>query len=157
MQRPFFAKGKSSADVNYETPAWLFDLLDREFEFTHDLAAVKQNAKKRFFHDSLSVDWHKLDGWLWLNPPFSGVRRWIEKAAAEANLGAKLVVLVPPSVLGGPYMQACHPKTIRFVARATRFKNTFSGKVISFLPTLLIYNSRARGRTFLYQALSAAS
>jgi len=156
MQRPHYFAKRRPADVNYETPGWLYDLLDREFHFTHDLAAVKENAKAPFFRNSLRVDWHKLDGWLWLNPPFAGIRQWIEKAAREARLGAKIVVLVPATVLGAPYMSDCHPRTVRFVSRCPTFRNTFTGKVVRFMPVLLIYGARERGLSFAYQPLEAA-
>ena len=151
-KRHFFHK-RTPADSSYETPAWLYDALDREFHFTHDLAAVAENAKTKFFQDALKVPWHALDGWLFLNPPFAGIRQWIERAAAEAKLGARIVVLVPVTVLGAPYMRECHPKTIRLVSRCPTFKGTFSGKIIRFFPALLIYGNGTTRRSFTYQRL----
>ena len=42
----------------WETPDWLFALLDREFDFRVDVAARKHNTKTElYFEDALSVDW----------------------------------------------------------------------------------------------------
>lgn len=144
MQRPHFFHKKKAADANYNTPDWLFGTLNEEFKFTHDLAAVERNAKAKFFSDSLIVDWHMLKGWLWLNPPFAGIRTWVERSYEESLLGARIVVLVPSSVSCGPYMERCQPQEMRFVAGAPVFKNTFTEKIIRFPPLLLIYDRDRR-------------
>lgn len=146
MKRPHFFKKKIPADVNYNTPQWLYDYLDNEFEFEFDLAAVKENAKTRFFKDSLKRDWHKLDGWLWLNPPFAGIRQWVERSYEESKQGAKIVMLVPSTILCAPYMAKCQPKEVRFCASQPVFKNTFTDKVIRFPPAILIYDQSMRRR-----------
>lgn len=152
MKKPHFFQKKEPADVNYETPDWLFNLLDEEFDFKFDLAAVKENAKAKFFKNSLPVDWHKLNGWLWLNPPFAGIRSWIEKAQYESKKGAKIVVLTPSTVLGSPYLKDCHPKELRFVSGIPVFKNTFSGKKIRFAPVLMVFDNERARRKFSFIA-----
>ena len=55
-----------------------------------------RNGIKHPLQDSLKHDWHQLDGWLWLNPPYGrGLRKWVEKAHMEAQLGAKIIMLIP--------------------------------------------------------------
>ena len=86
----------------FTTPDWLFDSLNKEFDFQWDLACEKNNSKCNQMlnsekYDSLKVDWHKLcDGWLWINPPYSPLKPWIVKAQQENKKGAKIVVLSPP-------------------------------------------------------------
>jgi phage N-6-adenine-methyltransferase len=67
-----------------------------------DLAASTDNTKAARFYseadDSLKQSWHKLGGWLWLNPPFSDIAPWAEKCAAEMRLGARILFLTPASV-----------------------------------------------------------
>lgn len=102
----------------YETPDWLFRTLNEEFNFSYDLACSEDNTKCDHYYtesqDSLLQHWHKLDGWLWLNPPYSLLKRWIEKAQKENALGAKIVVLCPP-ILTTRYFKQRLPSEIRFI------------------------------------------
>jgi len=109
----------------FETPKWLFASLDKEFSFVWDLAADKNNAKcDNFFSindDSLSKDWHKLSSeWLWLNPPYSPIKPWIEKTQLENKKGAKIVVLCPP-IITTRYFQNYLPSEIRFIVGRVPF------------------------------------
>ncbi len=80
--------------------------------FTVDLAADENNAKApEFFAEadnSFTQDWHKLNGLLWLNPPFSNLGDWAEKRNAEAKRGARIVMLSPASVSTEWYAKHCH-------------------------------------------------
>lgn len=103
----------------YETPKWLFDALDDEFDFQFDLACNKENAKcTNFFTEednSLSKEWHKIgDGWLWLNPPYSPLKPWIVKAQEENRKGARIVVLCPP-IITSRYFKEHLPSEIKFI------------------------------------------
>ena len=87
----------SSAADRWETPQWLFDLLDGEFHFETDVCATKDNAKcVRFFTpevDGLAQEWQ---GCCWMNPPYGReVGRWVEKARRSALGGATVVCLLP--------------------------------------------------------------
>lgn len=92
-----------TADIDprdcWETPHELYRALDREFNFTWDLAASKDNAKCFQFitaeQNSLTVDWHKLGGWLFLNAPFSDLIRFMWKCHKEFLLGAEIVAVFP--------------------------------------------------------------
>ena len=72
-------------------------------EFAIDLAASHANAVcDPYFTentDALQQPWHPWcgggKGWGWLNPPFSDLGPWTQKASAEATQGATLVMLVP--------------------------------------------------------------
>ena len=64
-----------SSDKNYwETPQDFFNKLNEKYHFTFDLAASDSNAKcKSYFTEtdnSLSQDWHRISGNLFLNPPY---------------------------------------------------------------------------------------
>lgn len=92
---------------DYETPGWVYHSLDNQFNFQVDLAASSSNAKCLNYLDesvdALKLPWHKVEGWLWLNPPYSAVKLWIEKCQRESELGAKIMVLVPISTLNTVY------------------------------------------------------
>ena len=62
----------SSKTGVWETPSTLFSILNMEFNFKYDLAALKENAKCLKYitpeEDALSVNWSNLtDGYTWLN------------------------------------------------------------------------------------------
>lgn len=110
----------------FSTPQSIFDTLNKEFNFTFDLASRTHNKKVESAYcidlgvDSLEQDWHKLDGYLWLNPPYSPLKPWIQKAQREADLGAKIVMLVPP-IVTTHYFQDRLPDEIRFIAGRIKF------------------------------------
>jgi DNA (cytosine-5)-methyltransferase 1 len=109
---------------DYETPKWFFDSLNKEFNFTFDLACSTENRKCLDGYtkedNSLLRDWHKLGGWLWLNPPYSPIRQWIEKAQSESLLGAKIVMLIPP-LIHTAYFNKVIPSEIRFIDKRLGF------------------------------------
>ena len=85
----------SSQTVEWATDAAFFNQVNREFNFTIDVAADSGNAKcERFYDigsDGLLQDW---DGeTVWCNPPYGKrISDWIYKAATSA---ATTVLLVP--------------------------------------------------------------
>ena len=138
----------------FETPQWLFDALHEEFNFTYDLACNDKNRKTtRGFtedQDSLSKDWSKLNGWLWLNPPYSPLKPWIEKAQSENEKGAKIVVLCPP-IITTRYFKQHLPSEIRFiVGRVPFLLNGVEMKSNTNDSCLLIYDTKIRQPRITY-------
>lgn len=84
----------SSAKDEWATPQSLFDELDAEFNFTLDVCASPKNAKCEEFYseDSLDMPWV---GTCWMNPPYSEIDLWVQKAYESAQAGATVVCLVP--------------------------------------------------------------
>lgn len=80
----------------WATPAWLFQLLDREFKFEVDVCATVESAKcRRFFsiaEDGLKRRWQ---GTCFMNPPYSEYGFWIEKALRSSREDATVVCLIP--------------------------------------------------------------
>lgn len=138
----------------FETPHWLFDALNKEFNFTFDLACNKQNAKCEQFYteeeNSLLKEWHKLNGWLWLNPPYSPLKPWIIKAQQENKKGARIVVLCPP-IITSRYFQEYIPSEIRFIVGRVPF--ILNGKEMKSNTNdscLLIYDDKVRQPKITY-------
>jgi len=93
LSRAFFA----SANDNWETPQELFDVLDQEFSFTLDVCADSRNFKCDRYYDrrenGLLQDW--AGEVCWMNPPYSRVAAWVEKACLASTKGALVAGLVP--------------------------------------------------------------
>lgn len=82
----------------WATPATLFAEFAREFPFSLDVAASPENTKApRFFtreDDGLRQSWR--GEVCWMNPPYSAIGAWAERAAGAArDEGAVVVALLP--------------------------------------------------------------
>jgi site-specific DNA-methyltransferase (adenine-specific) len=121
------------------TPQWLFDLLDKEFQFDVDAAATEENAKCFFrFDDALDRPWYE-DGELenelnaigqraaktfFLNPPYSAgnIDRFMAKALEESQKGAVVVCLVTCATdTRWWHNYAMKAQEIRFIKGRVRF------------------------------------
>lgn len=91
----------SSKKEDWETPPELFAKLDKEFHFTLDPCATKQNAKcKKYYtkkQNGLVQDWsgHRV----FMNPPYGRhVDLWVQRAwLAVVTLEAEVVVCLLPA------------------------------------------------------------
>lgn len=76
----------------WRTPRELFDGLNKEYKFTHDLCADKDNHLcDNWFEDYLTSEFKEGVGYC--NPPYSNPRPFIEKAWRD-SLHCKIVALV---------------------------------------------------------------
>lgn len=138
-----FNKGMlSSNKETWSTPDDLFEVLNDEYSFSFDLAASKENAKcQKYFtvsDDSLSKNWHELEGVLWCNPPYARgkTEAFVKKAYEESKKGAHIVMLL-----------ACRPDThywhkyifgkqkVVFIRGKLKFKG---GKDLAPFPSALV-------------------
>ena len=80
----------------WETPQDLFDKLNDEFHFTLDPCASDENHKCESYFtkedDGLSKKW---GGVVFCNPPYSQIKRWVQKAHEESERGTTVVLLIP--------------------------------------------------------------
>lgn len=81
----------------YRTPDWLYNLLNREFNFTLDPASDGVNNKCAKFYtkatNGLGQSW--AGETVFVNPPYSDLASWIKKSHDEALAGATVVMLIP--------------------------------------------------------------
>lgn len=89
----------SSNIMTYSTPDWLYDSLNKIFEFKIDLAADQENTKCKIFYtendNSLNFPWG-YEGWNWLNPPYGRtIKDWVGKAYTDYKNGADICMLIP--------------------------------------------------------------
>jgi site-specific DNA-methyltransferase (adenine-specific) len=114
---------------SWETPKWLFDLLDQEFHFNLDAAADYDNSKvDGWFNEeinALNQDWQDCGvGRVFLNPPYSAgnIDRFMAKALEESQKGAVVVCLVPCATDTRWWHQySMKAQEIRFVKGRVRF------------------------------------
>lgn len=94
------SKTPAAAKDEWRTPRWLFDWLDRRFDFTVDLAASCDNALCNHYFtancDALRHGWSSIYlGPGFCNPPYSNIGPWLAKAVSEARKGFTSVFLIP--------------------------------------------------------------
>jgi phage N-6-adenine-methyltransferase len=100
------AHHRGASRQDYETPWELIRAVATRFgQINWDLAADGINQKAPNYltenEDALEQPWsefHVAIELAWLNPPFSNIRPWAAKCAAEAALGVRVALLVPASV-----------------------------------------------------------
>jgi site-specific DNA-methyltransferase (adenine-specific) len=149
----------------WQTPQWLFDLLNKEFEFDCDVAATRENTKCCLFMvDALSLpDWCGYDDHFetddgdgdipvnkfFLNPPYSAalINAFMKKAYEESSKGAIVVCLVPVSGDKWWIDYALKAQEIRYIRGRVKFVGydedgnqvngspMFSSCVVIFRPT----------------------
>jgi phage N-6-adenine-methyltransferase len=102
----FQIKKKKGTGDEWETPWPVFNFFDQKFHFTLDVCARDDSAKcAKYFtkkENSLIQPWHEF-GSCWMNPPYSKVGPWLEKAILEAEQGALVAALLPADISTGWY------------------------------------------------------
>lgn len=89
---------------NWATPDWLYKALDAEFGFTLDPCPLNPN----WTVDGLTLNW---DGQrVFVNPPFSNIKPWVEKALASRCL---TVLLLPSDRCDSAWFQLLREAELR--------------------------------------------
>lgn len=122
----------SSERSDWETPQWLFNILDEEFHFDVDVCATADNAKVpwSFFspeQDGLAQEWR---GVCWMNPPYSRkeMKGWVKKAYMAARInGATVVCLLPARTDTSWWWDYCIGGEIRFLRGRLKFGGADNG------------------------------
>ena len=90
--------GKSLDSTIWGTPPEIFDPINKEFRFTLDVCATKDNAKCAKFYtteqNGLLQNW--ANEICWCNPPYGrDVVLWCKKALAESYNNSTTILLIP--------------------------------------------------------------
>lgn len=114
---------QSSESPEWETPQWLFDLLDKEFHFELDVCASSKIHKcEKYFSksdDGLKKDWAKT---CWCNPPYGReIPKWMNKARIESENGSTIICLVPARPDTEWWWKNCIQGEIRFIRGRLQF------------------------------------
>lgn len=108
-----------------EHPPRFFEELDAEFQFNLDPCATEDNHKcPDFFterEDGLAQSWEGRR--VFVNPPYSNIRKWVEKAYHEGQKKGTLVVLLIPARTDTKYFHEFiyHRAEIRFIKGRLKF------------------------------------
>lgn len=106
---------KSGSRQDYGTPPEFIEAVEKRFgSIDYDLAANETNhVAEDWFGpggdepDSLVVDWSKLRGVLWCNPPFNATAKFIQKAALELRHRRGLSLFLTPTSSGANWFKIC--------------------------------------------------
>jgi phage N-6-adenine-methyltransferase len=117
----------SSETIEWATPQWLFDALNKEFGFTVDVCATHENAKceKHYTRHENGL----LKSWAgevaWMNPPYGDeIEAWMAKAfGAALEDGATVVCLVPSRTDTAWWHRYAMKHEIRFLRGRLKFGN----------------------------------
>jgi phage N-6-adenine-methyltransferase len=141
----------SSETCEWSTPQWLFDALAREFAFTLDPCATRENAKcPRFFtreDDGLVQDWG--DEVVFMNPPYgAAIGRWMRKAYESSRAGATVVCLVPARTDTAWWHLYAMKGEVRLLRGRLKFGNAqnsapFPSAIVIFRPPLFTLKEAA--------------
>ena len=117
----------TSKTSEWETPQEFFNELNKEFHFSLDPCATKENTKcNRFYtkeNDGLSKDWY---GNVFMNPPYGReIGKWVEKAYKEMEKGTIIVGLLPARTDTRWFHDYIYNKAeIRFLKGRLKFSNS---------------------------------
>lgn len=142
-------KGLFTSDKDHwETPQDFFEELNREFEFTLDVASTSENAKCDNYYtvedDGLSQDWR---GNVLCNPPYGReIKHWVEKAYRESllNVGGVIVLLIPARTDTSYWHDFIFNKAsdIRFIRGRLKFEiNGEASQGAPFPSALIVYRN----------------
>lgn len=128
----------SSKSNEWETPKWLFDLLNKEFNFQLDAAATQDNALCQNFYtaeqNSLIQDWSKYKS-IFLNPPYGRlIGKFIKKAFEESQKDCVVVLLIPARTDVKAFHEYCSKGEIRFIKSRLKFVDKSKDKNFKISP-----------------------
>lgn len=132
-------KMQSSNSDEWETPEEFFKDLDREFHFTLDPCASEVNHKCDKYYtrqdDGLSKSWEGET--VFCNPPYSEVKKWVEKCYREGIKDRTTVVLTIPARTDTGYFHdfIYHRAEIRLVRGRLHFSKM---KVNAPFPSIIV-------------------
>jgi len=118
----------------WQTPKELFNTLNKEFDFTGDVAASYDNALVDNFitEDLDALGDHRWFSRNWCNPPYSNITPWVEKAIDQHKQGKTTVMLVPADTSAKWFKLAygsCNE--IRFISGRISFINADTQKPVN--------------------------
>lgn len=136
----------SSNSNEWATPQEFFDELDKEFHFTLDPCATKDNAKRKKFYtieeNGLLQDWG--GEIVFCNPPYGrDIAKWVEKAYYESRKSNTTVVMLIPARTDTKYWHEWifpHASDIGFVQGRIKFGDSHNSA--PFPSAVVVFENR---------------
>lgn len=132
----------SSEKMDWETPKEFFEELNKEFNFTLDPCATKDNAKCRKYYtvkeNGLIQDWSNES--VFVNPPYGcEIKKWVKKCYEERDK-AKVVVMLIPARTDTLYFHEYiyHKAEIRFIKGRIKFIGNQKGSGSAPFPSMIV-------------------
>lgn len=109
--------GKKNDQV--QTPEWIYESLNAEYGFDHDPCPI--GWRKDVDPDGLTTDWGDCS---FVNPPFSQIRRWVQKSITETQKGKRVVMLLTARINSKYWWELIWPNAseIRFIRGHVQFQ-----------------------------------
>jgi len=85
-----------------QTPPYVIQYLEAEFGKLFDPCPLNPDFDKKKDTDGLAIPWKQFT---FVNPPYSNVRPWLEKAAQEHKLGKTIVLLLKVETIATKYFK----------------------------------------------------
>lgn len=137
---------KSSCD-EWATPYWVYDRLNKRFNFQLDPCANEDNFKCVDWYNKeingLNQEWSVNYKSVFVNPPYSDIKKWVEKCYNESLNGCTVVMLIPARIDTTYWHDYIFPyaKEIIFIRGRLRFNDcknncTFPSAIIIFKKSL---------------------
>jgi phage N-6-adenine-methyltransferase len=121
---------------HWRTPPEFIDFLDREFSFNHD------PCPRYPTEDGLEVDWRER---VFVNPPYSNVEGWLEKAHREIQKNSDVIVFLTfANTDTGWFHEYCYGNypycdvELRFVKGRLKFISDDGVKSSAMRPSMLV-------------------
>lgn len=108
----------SSLTDNWNTPKSVYQILDAEFRFDFDPCPEKHTF------DGLTREWGQSN---YCNPPYSQLKKWLEKGFNEWKKGKTVVFLIPSRTDTIAWHSYCMKATeIRFIKGRLKFGDSIN-------------------------------
>ena len=130
----------SSNSNEWGTPVEFFNELNKEFQFTLDPCATKDNAKCKKYYtqsdDGLSKDWSREI--VFCNPPYGReIGKWVKKCSEVKN--STVVMLIPARTDTLYFHNYIYNKAeIRFIKGRLKFNGNQKGSGSAPFPSMLV-------------------
>lgn len=132
----------SSSSTEWVTPQYLFDYLNRIFNFEVDAAATKENTKCPIFFDKETNGlYQKWDKTTWCNPPYDrNLFAWVYHAEKNHYWHNNTIVMLIPARTDTKYFHYAvkHGAKIVFIKGRLKFSN--SNNYAPFPSMLVIFD-----------------
>ena len=118
------------------TPDYILKYVRDSYGNYYDPCPFKLNFNPTIHRDGLSYDW-PLNQWIFVNPPFNHLKKWVKKCYEQYQKGCKIILLAKTDLLNRKYFEPIliHTRLLCFNHFLTfpGYKNRISGGISLFV------------------------